>query len=137
MILIYTWQYKNRNRNSRHDHTQNNFLWSYRRPCRRAVLVSKSRDYGLKSTRNPESTVSRSLQAQRVASPLNGAAYVRDKLPAWRNPFPVQTIYPEDRHGNVFRWDEKPREGREGEKKEKAKEKVRRVRKVLCEWWVG
>lgn len=31
----------------------------------------------------------------------------------------MQTIYPEDRHGNVFRWDEKPREGWEGEKKEK------------------
>lgn len=85
------------------------------------MLVPKSRDYGLKSTRNPKSAVFHSLQAQRVASPLNGDAYVRDKLPASRNPFPVQTIYPEDRHGNVFRWDEKPREGREGEKEEKEK----------------
>lgn len=85
------------------------------------MLVPKSRDYSLKSTRNPESAVSHSLQAQRVASPLNGAAYVRDKLPAWRNPFPVQTIYPEDRHGNAFRWDEKPHEGQEGEKEEKEK----------------
>jgi len=73
--------------------------------------------------RNPKSATSYTLQTQRVASPLNGAAYVRDKLPAWRNPFPVQTIYPEDRHRNVFPWNEKRREEREiSEKKEKSEQ---------------
>lgn len=35
------------------------------------------------------------------------------------NPFPVQTIYPEDQHGNVFRWDEKPRREWKNEQKKK------------------
>lgn len=73
--------------------------------------------------RNPKSATSYSPQTQRVASPLNGAAYVQDKLPAWRNPFPVQTIYPEDRHRNVFPWNEKRRGEREiSEKKEEKSE---------------
>lgn len=39
------------------------------------------------------------------------------------NPFPVQTIYPGDRHGNVFRWDEKRQGEREmSEKKEEKSE---------------
>lgn len=120
--IIYTGKNKNYQK-SRHDPTQSNFLRNYRRPCRRVPSVPKSYDYSPKSMRNPKSATSYTLQTQRVASPFNGAAYVRDKLPAWRNPFPVQTIYPEDRHRNVFSWNEKRREEREiSEKKEKSEQ---------------
>lgn len=65
--LIYnTRADKNKNhRNFRHDRTQSNFLRNYQRPCRHVPRVPKSRDYSLKSTRNPKSATSYSFQTQK------------------------------------------------------------------------
>lgn len=84
MLYVDTRADKNKNRRNSRYGRKNNFLRNYRH-CRRVPRIPKSRDYSLKSTRNPKSTTSYSLQTQRVTSPLNGAAYVRDKLPAWKS----------------------------------------------------